>query len=258
MSYADVSDSDTLILLVEDDEPVIKLFTVYLHEGGYDVAVARTGEAALHAAILLHPAAVILDLLLPTMDGWEVLAELKSSELTRDIPVLIVSVLDRQQLGFQLGAEEHLVKPVDRGRLLRALEKILLHERFADRPPRVMVLHAEDDELRSLAEVLEREGYEVIVAHGEIEGMELARNRLPDLAVVDLVLPDGDALQWITMMRNIEETSAIPVVVMSEGEVTEVRERLFGDTIRTIIIRGEVSQPLFLQTVGHILLETRR
>jgi CheY-like chemotaxis protein len=257
MKYTEVSGSDTLILLVEDDEQVIKLFGVYLHEGGYDVAVARTGEAAMHAATLLQPAAIILDILLPTMDGWDVLAELKASELTQDIPVLIVSVLDRQQLGFRLGAEEHLVKPVDRSQLLGALERILLHERFADRAPRVLIMHADDGELRVLAELLEHEGYEVILAHGGAEGVELAHSRMPDLAVLDLLLSEVDTLQLVAMLRSKAETAELPVVVMNAGEVTEIQERIISHDFRAVIIQGEISQPVFLQTVGHILLETR-
>jgi DNA-binding response OmpR family regulator len=253
-----VPDREHLILLVEDDLNVVKLFTVYLSQAGYDVVAANTGEDALEAALMLQPAAIILDLLLPTMDGWEVLAELKSSSLTQHIPVLIVSVLDRQQLGFRLGAVEHLVKPVDRRHLLRALERTILRGRYADRPPRVLLVHDDDDELEMLAAALEQEGYQVVPAYGSVEGIRLAHTAAPDLAVLDLLLSDIDSFQVIASLRSDDATARIPILVLMHRGLSAVQKRQLSEKIRTIVIQGDTPPQVLLQTVGHILLETRR
>lgn len=113
------------VLVVENDPGTVKLLSLYLTCAGYRVTVACGGEEALRMAMEQRPTAITLDLILPDRDGWEVLTCLKESPLTRDIPVLVVSVLDRQSLAFRLGADEYLVKPVKRATLLYALQRTL-------------------------------------------------------------------------------------------------------------------------------------
>ena len=100
--------------IVEDDHRSASLLRVYLEDAGYAVAIARDGVEGLEQCRRLEPAAVILDVLLPRLNGWEVLAQLKSDPATSAIPVVIVSMLDEQGAGFALGAADYLVKPVDR------------------------------------------------------------------------------------------------------------------------------------------------
>src|SRR6185295_2766808 len=111
------------VLVVEDDRRSANLLRVYLEDAGYAVSVARDGVEGLELAGRLQPVAVILDILLPRLNGWDLLAQLKSNPATSEIPVVIVSMTDEQGAGFALGAAEFLVKPVDRTRLLSALSR---------------------------------------------------------------------------------------------------------------------------------------
>ena len=111
------------VLVVEDDPHSAELLTVYLEGAGYGVTVARDGAEGLELARRLRPRAVVLDILLPRVDGWDLLARLKADPATADSPVVVVSMLDERGKGLALGAVEYLVKPVGREELLAALER---------------------------------------------------------------------------------------------------------------------------------------
>src|SRR5262249_28324007 len=115
-----------IVLVVEDDRSSADLLRVYLEDAGYDVVVARDGEEGIDLARRLEPGVVILDLLLPGIDGWELLARLKDDAATAPIPVVIASMLDERGAGFALGAAEYLVKPVDRDELVGALRRCVV------------------------------------------------------------------------------------------------------------------------------------
>ncbi len=111
------------VLVVEDDPHSAELLTVYLEGAGYRVAVARDGAEGLELARRLRPRAVVLDILLPRVDGWDLLGRLKADPATAESPVIVVSMLDERGKGLALGAVEYLVKPVGREALLQALER---------------------------------------------------------------------------------------------------------------------------------------
>jgi DNA-binding response OmpR family regulator len=204
-------DPGNTILVVEDNPQAAKLLTLYLTQAGYDVLVADNGVSALELAGQCHPLAITLDLLLPGLDGWEVLSELKASPLTRDIPVVIVSVLDRQSFGFQLGASAYLVKPVERAELLHALRRCVLR----DGSRKVMVVHSDPDELNLLALILAQENYEVIQALGAEEAASLARYAHPDLVVTNLLAGGMDCFALLEGLKATPETANIPVLALT-------------------------------------------
>jgi CheY-like chemotaxis protein len=111
------------VLVVEDDAHSVELLSVYLEDAGYRIAVARDGAEGLELARRLRPRAVVLDILLPRVDGWDLLGRLKADAATADAPVIVVSMLDERSKGLALGAVEYLVKPVGREELLEALER---------------------------------------------------------------------------------------------------------------------------------------
>jgi CheY-like chemotaxis protein len=130
-------------LVVEDDWRSADLLRVYLEEAGYRVSIARDGVTGLDLARELKPTAVILDILLPRLGGWDLLTRLKNDPETAEIPVVIASMLDERAAGFALGAAEYLVKPVDRGALLEALSHCVAQ---ADDPGTVVVIDDGPDE----------------------------------------------------------------------------------------------------------------
>ena len=113
------------VLVIEDDRRSAELLELYLDGSGLPVVLARDGAEGLELARALRPRAVILDILLPRLDGWDLLARLKEDPATADIPVVIVTMLDERGKGLALGAVEYLVKPVSREAMMEALEGVL-------------------------------------------------------------------------------------------------------------------------------------
>ncbi|MGH2468884.1 MAG: response regulator, partial [Chloroflexota bacterium] len=222
-------DGQPLVLVVEDDARVASLLNLYLTRGGYRAVVADSGAAALENARRLHPLAITLDILLPGLDGWEVLRELKSDPATRDIPVVVVSVLDDEQMGQALGAADYLVKPVDRAALLARLERYAFTSKVKQNEVRVLVVDDDPAALRLLAGILEPLGFSVSTASGGAEAIALARAQVPDLMLMDLMMPDVSGFEVIDALKAEPKTARVPILVISARDMTaEDKDRLNG------------------------------
>ena len=230
-------DSGRTILVVEDNPQAAKLLSLYLSQAGYEVMVAQNGAKALELAEQYHPLAITLDLLLPDLDGWEVLAELKASPITRDIPVVIVSVLDRQSLGFQLGASEYLVKPVERTELLHALKRCAHRDGENVSCHKVMVVHSDPNELNLLAMMLAQESYEVIQALGAEEAASLAKCAHPDLVVTNLLAGGMDCFALLEGLKAAPETANIPVLALTHLAFSPEERARTGNGIEFVLLQ---------------------
>lgn len=210
------------VMVVDDDAHAAKLVSVQLQREGYGVAIAHTGEEALAQVERFLPLAIILDILLPKMDGWEVLARLKASPCACDVPVIILSVLDRQALGFELGAVEYLVKPVSRSELLHAVHCCEQRQRRAGRNARVLVVHDNPDRLAALAALLYERGYDVIEALGEAEALNLAERGRPDLIIIDLLVSQLTCQRLLADLQTAMQRLPVLVLTASDSPPLEV------------------------------------
>jgi CheY-like chemotaxis protein len=214
------------VVLVEDDRRSFDLLRVYLEAAGVRVVGARDGEEGLDTVRRLSPAGVILDIFLPGVDGWEVLAQLKADPRTASIPVIVVSMLDERGRGFALGAAEYLVKPVGKEQLLAALF------RAAAMPGRKRTVVAIDDDPLAIELVrasLETEGWTVLGAATGQEGLALIRERQPSAVLLDLLMPGMDGFEVVEALRAEPDTKSIPVVILtSKSKTWQDKERLQG------------------------------
>ncbi len=214
------------VVVVEDDRRSFDLLRVYLETAGARVVSARDGEEGLDTVRRLSPAGVILDILLPGIDGWEVLAQLKADPETAAIPVVVVSMLDERGRGFALGAAEYLVKPVGKDSLLAALQ------RAAAIPERQHTVVAIDDDSLAIELVrasLEPEGWTVLGAATGQEGLALIRERKPSAVLLDLLMPGMDGFEVVEALRADPDTKSVPVVILTSKPMTQQdKERLQG------------------------------
>jgi CheY-like chemotaxis protein len=241
------------VLVVEDDYQAAKLLATHITRAGYDVALAQRGDEAVVKATEMNPSAITLDILLPVQDGWDVLAQLKASPRTRDIPVVIVSVLDRQQLGFRLGAVEYLVKPVKRHELMRALGRCMLYGRIPIPPGKVMVVDEDPAELSVVAVALSGRGYQVIEALGGAETIHLARMLRPALVVVNLSAARRHRSELIAMLREDPATAGIPILALTASQAGPRERARTYPRAHAIWYRERSTEETLLQAVTHIL-----
>jgi signal transduction histidine kinase/DNA-binding response OmpR family regulator len=214
------------VLVIEDDQSSVDLLTLYLEGAGFEVAVARDGGEGLERVHELMPVAVVLDLVLPTVDGWDVLVELKAHPDVCHLPVIIVSMLDDRGRGMALGADEYLVKPVRRHDLLAALGRSMPGDTSGGR-----VLVIDDDPLvvRLVKDVLEDEGYEVLTATDRAEGIATAEAERPTIILLDLLMRGIDGFAIVEELRADPATAAIPIVILTAEKLSdEEKERLNG------------------------------
>jgi CheY-like chemotaxis protein len=246
------------ILVVEDNPQAAKLLSLYLDQAGYRVLAAQNGREALELAAQHHPMAITLDLLLPDMDGWQVLSELKAMPRTRDIPVVIVSVLDRQELGFHLGALDYLVKPVVRAELLHALRRCVPHEGENGVRRKVMVVHANPDELNLLTMVLAQENYQVIPALGMEEAANLAKCMHPDLVVTNLLAGDTDFFGLLEELKSAPETAHIPVLALTTGALGSADRIIEEGRIEFVLLQeNELIEQRLLTAITMLFRRTK-
>ncbi len=227
-----------LVLVVEDDARAANLLRMYLARGGYRAVVAQSGADAIDQARTLNPIAITLDILLPELDGWEVLRQLKSDASTRDVPVVVVSVVDDQQLGYALGAADYFVKPVDRHALLARLARYTFTTKVKERPVRVLAVDDDPAALRLMAGILEPLGFTVSTAQGGAEGIALALRDVPDLVLVDLMMPDVNGFDVIDALKAQAATRDVPILVVSAKDITAADKARLNGHVAAIFQKG--------------------
>jgi CheY-like chemotaxis protein len=237
---AEPSEAGT-VLVIDDDPAVRDLMRRALAKDGYRVVEADGGEAGLRAARDQRPDVITLDVLMPGMDGWAVLAALKRDPALEAIPVVMLTILDEPQLGFTLGAAEYLTKPVDRERLLSTLQRLV--PAGGERP----VLVVEDDAAtrEMLSRTLGREGWTVIEAENGRVGLDRLADHRPGLVLLDLMMPEMDGFTFLEALRA-QEAPLPPVVVLTAKHLTAAdRARLNGGVTHVIEKGGRDRDALF-------------
>ncbi len=236
----------SLILIVDDDQTVCDVMGRYLEREGFTVRAATGGREGLRLARDLHPAAITLDINMPDLDGWTVLAAIKGDPHLADIPVVLVTIEDNRSRGYSLGATEYLTKPIDRERLISLLREITS-------PVARKVLLVDDDEImrESVRRVLEQEGWEVSGASNGRAALQHLAESSPDVILLDLMMPEMDGFEFLAEMRQRSEWRDIPVLVLTAKDLSaEDHQKLNGHVER--VMRKSASE------LGELLFELGR
>jgi CheY-like chemotaxis protein len=222
------------VLVIDDAPDMHDLLQRSLVREGYRVEGAVDGQSGLERARAVRPDAIILDVIMPEMDGWSVLTALKADPELADIPVIMLTMLDDRNLGFALGAHEYFTKPVDAARLVSVLRRY-------SAGPSDHALIVDDDELtRSiLRRALEQAGWEAEEAVDGSDALERLAGRTPGLVLLDLMMPGVDGFEVVVRMQAEPEWRHIPVVIVTAKDLTvEDRARLGGAADRVIQKNG--------------------
>jgi CheY-like chemotaxis protein len=236
------------ILIVDDDEGVRELLAFELKPHGLKILQASDGKKGLEVARAEKPDAILLDVLMPNLDGWQTLRALKETPETRSIPVVILSVVEDRAFGISLGAVEHLVKPVDRPALLLALSRAGV---LATQGHILVVDDAAD--MRSLLEQeLVAAGYRVRTAAGGAQALELLRRERPSALLLDLMMPSPDGFEVLYRLRQDPELRELPVIIITARELTASDETILAKSAQRVIRKGPDSAQLIEEVLRAI------
>ena len=230
----DVDPDQLPVLFVEDAVETLLLFEKYLAGSDFQMLTARTVQEARAAIDAFRPRAVVLDVLLRGEDTWELLAELKRRDDTRDIPIAVVSTVDDRGKGLALGADAYCVKPLDRQGLLQVLTRLTAPETVR----RILIVDDEEIPRYVLRQHLMRPQHVLSEAASGAEAIRMARDEQPDVICLDLAMPGIDGVQVLRELKSDPATSGIPVVIVTSRHLdeTEANELL---TMATSILPKE-------------------
>jgi signal transduction histidine kinase/DNA-binding response OmpR family regulator/putative methionine-R-sulfoxide reductase with GAF domain len=237
------------VLVIDDDPTVRDLMERFLVKEGFAVITAAGGIEGLRLARAARPAAVTLDVMMPDLDGWTVLAALKGDPDLADIPVILVTILDEQTRGYALGATEYLVKPVDRERLAGIL-RTLCRDRVT---PCALVVEDDETTRSMLCQTLERDGFGVAQAENGRDALARVAEQRPDVIVLDLAMPEMNGFEFLDVLRRNPVWRGIPVVVLTAMDLSAEERRLLNGAVERIFQKGAYGRDRLLDEIRQAL-----
>ena len=239
-------------ILVIDDEPSTReLMARMLGKEGYRVETAASGREGLEKARSMKPGIITLDVVMPGMDGWQVLSELKADPELYPIPVIMVSMIDDQNMGYALGAADFLTKPVERDTLLKLLTRYRLN-----RESLVQIVEDDPASREMMERLLEKEGFQTRSAENGRVALEQITVTPPQLILLDLNMPEVDGFMFVELLHVNPDWRNIPIIVVSARDLSgEEREHLQGHVER-ILRKGTYRQEDLLRQIGQLALRS--
>ena len=247
-SVARISKEDCHVLVVDDDENALQLMKNYLEHEGYPVTTLSDSRLAVDKVKEINPMATILDVQMPDIDGWATLAALKSDNQTSSVPVIMVSVLDKKNLGLSLGAIDFLQKPVEPQQLSLLLNSLRIGNKD------VLIVEDRKPDAEMLEIMLNQEGYHVRHAVDGIQALEFIVHSPPDLILLDLMMPQMSGFEVIQRLRANSETENIPIIVVSAKHLTEAEAEYLAENVEKVLVKGEMTRNDMLNEVGRVLI----
>ncbi len=240
-----------IILSIDDDPQVIGLYDRYLQPQGYQVIPLTDPSRAVERARQLRPFAITLDIMMPGIDGWQVLDALKSDSITRHIPVIVCSIIEDLEKGFNLGATDYLVKPILEDDLVNALDRLNTDGSIRD----VLVIDDNPDDLRLISKILNDDGrYKAILAEGGKSGWNMISTGSPPHAIVlDLFMPDMNGFQILEKIQADQKLRDIPTIVISGMELTSEQKKQLNEFGQNILTKGSFSEKELLTSIQRSL-----
>jgi PAS domain S-box-containing protein len=217
------------ILTIDDDANARDLMQRFLIRSGYNAIAAASGAEGLRLAKAHLPAAILLDVKMPDLDGWGVLSRLKSDPDLANIPVMMVTIEGDRALSTTLGAVDYLVKPVDYDRLMTLLEPYQTNSA----PTSVMVVEDNPENREMICRQLTKAGWRVLAAQHGIEALALMQTEEPGVILLDLMMPEMDGFEFLRQLRQHPQWRSLPVIVLTAKDLTaEERQWLDSQTQR--------------------------
>ncbi len=247
--------SGDCVLVIDDDLTARELIANHLRDAGFSVVTAVGGREGLKRAEELHPIAITLDVLMPDIDGWTVLAALRGNPELADIPVVMATITDDlQHKGMTLGAAGYLTKPIDRDRLIALLQP------YQARVRRTRVLLVEDDptQRERIRSWLESQQWQISEAENGRVALDRLADDVPDIILLDLMMPEMDGFQLITALQERPAWRGIPVIVITSLDLTAADRARLNSGVEEILLKDSFDPARLVAIVRGYVAKTRQ
>jgi signal transduction histidine kinase/CheY-like chemotaxis protein len=238
-----------LIMVVDDDHSILQLVRDILGEDKFQVVGIDDPLQVIKLAREFNPAVIMTDIMMPDMSGWDLLRELKHDDITADIPVIVLSVVEDKAKGYYLGASDYLIKPVNHETLLKSLAGVL------DMRPDAPILVVEDnaDQRLMMKEWLEKGGYRVETAANGDEALRWLSRNPSSLIMLDLMLPGMSGFEFLNTLRSDPFTADIPVVVVTGQQLDPQSRNAIAPHIQQLLQKDDISTNTLMEQVQKVL-----
>jgi len=237
------------VLVVDDDHTARELMRRLLAREGFDVITAIDGQEGLDLARKFEPSVITLDVMMPKVDGWDVLKELKADPALADIPVIMVTMLDESDRGYNLGAADYMTKPVDRERMKLLLDKY----RSRAKEPRVLLVEDDETTRSMMRDILGGDGWQVFEAENGRVALGLIDEAAPDLILLDLMMPEMDGFEFLEALRHQPDRQIAPVVVVTAADLSESERRRLHGGVEYVLQKSDLSREQLLAEIRELV-----
>lgn len=216
------------ILVIDDEFAIAQLIKLYLEDKGYEVEMALSGTEGVKKAKEIKPDIITLDIMMPEMNGFQVMEILKDDPATSEIPVVLISVVGgpQKERGFHLGAVDFISKPIEEDVLFDSIQRIEENlSKINETKREILIIDDEKDTANLIKVYLEDKGFKTYVALSGPDGIKLAKEKRPDLIVLDLRMPEMDGFAVMKVLKMDKETERIPVIILTGHDTKGYREK---------------------------------
>ncbi|MGA7760148.1 MAG: PAS domain S-box protein [Candidatus Binataceae bacterium] len=234
------------VLVIEDDADDRSWIVTILGQAGYIVDSAPTGDAAIRLLKSRRFDAITLDLLLPDMSGWDVLRQIRENSVTRDIPVVIVTLLANEGVGIGFSINGFVEKPIEHEVLLNTLKRAGV---VPTGKPAVLLVDDDNADLKLYETALRECGFTTSAHSSASEALRAASKKLPDVLVLDLIMPEIDGFEFMRRFREIDGAGTVPVIVLTAKDISRKELEELTATARMVVHKGSGSVQALLAEV---------
>jgi two-component system sensor histidine kinase EvgS len=241
------------VLVIEDDRDSAQVIQSYLTSSGYESLSCDQPQNAAKMVAEFRPDVITLDLLMKPSNGWEVLLQLKRDPRTANIPVIVVSIVDQPAIATTLGADEYLVKPVDKASLLAAVRRCLASKRGAPSLRPILIVEDDTPTREIIAELLNAQGYAVTTAVDGAQARELVAAALPELVILDLIIPKVSGFDLLAEWRANLRTADLPVFVLTSKDLNGEEEKYLRKHAESLFRKQQPWQQALTEQLQRVL-----
>ena len=248
---APIVQRERVVMVIDDEVNSITLFSKILEREGYKVIGIRSPEKVVEHVMEIKPDIIILDVIMPGIDGWEIIQRLKSNSETKGIPVIFCTIVADKKRGFSLGASEYLIKPVRDEDLIMALDRLNGNVKT------ILVIDDNPRDAELVGRFLNNRGYDVNLSYNGRDGISQIRKYNPGLIVVDLMMPDVDGFRVIEEVKRDQLTKDIPIIVISAKDITADDKKRLNGYIEGLISKGLLNEEELIHQVMNAFKKAR-